>query len=198
MNLVEDGIPGYEMMIPTWEVEISPGGPIIEVTGTIEEVTEQLHKANPNFEEDWGILPRSAYNDDEEPEAPGVSPRRLSSLERRTDFSGAKTLCNIWGWNDNCTVTVIRNDIKYLRGVKGRPTAGPGPGQCARVGCQNGCGTFWCNDARSTKSLASFGSIADGAQRIIDICYKDIKRWAFNGQAFHKTDWNVIVRGQKC
>lgn len=145
MNLVEDGIPGYELMTPTWEVQISPNGPTIEVTGTIEEVTEQLHKANPNFEEDWGILPRSAY-DDSDDSPPATSPRRLSPLERRTDFSGAKTLCNPWDYHSNCTVTVIRNDIKYLRGVGGRPTAGPGPGQCARVACHNGCGTFWCND----------------------------------------------------
>lgn len=51
------------------------------------------------------------------------------------------------------------------------------------------------------KTLNSFGSIADGAQYIMGKC----KSVAFllvkpktGGQAFHKTNWNVIVRSDRC
>lgn len=36
--------------------------------------------------------------------------------------------------------------LDYLEGVSGKPTNGPGPGNCGRVSCAYGTGVWWCND----------------------------------------------------
>lgn len=50
----------------------------------------------------------------------------------------------------------------------------------------------------NTKTLASFGSIADGAQHVWDVCAgrldEGLAQGQVSGQAFHPTSWNVIVR----
>ncbi|KAL2854258.1 hypothetical protein BJY01DRAFT_232004 [Aspergillus pseudoustus] len=42
----------------------------------------------------------------------------------------------------------IREGITYLRSVSGRPTNGPGPGNCGRVSCPYNSAIWWCNDGR--------------------------------------------------
>ncbi|KAL2813072.1 hypothetical protein BDW59DRAFT_167617 [Aspergillus cavernicola] len=90
--------------------------------------------------------------------------------------------------------------IMYLEDVDGRPTEGPGPGECSRVSCSWDSAIWWCNDTRETKSLRSFNDIAIGVQAIWSEC--SFREPGYNmvvsGQAFHKTNWNVIVRKDSC
>ncbi|SCO81325.1 uncharacterized protein FRV6_05538 [Fusarium oxysporum] len=43
---------GYGVVVPEWEVEITPGGPTTVLNGTIEEVHEELLQLNPDWDED--------------------------------------------------------------------------------------------------------------------------------------------------
>ncbi|KAK4225092.1 hypothetical protein QBC38DRAFT_422012 [Podospora fimiseda] len=81
----------------------------------------------------------------------------------------------------------IEDGIRYLHGVGGRPTQGPGPARCMRVSCSWDSAIYWCNDR----------NIADGAWVITQDCpvvnyggYRETR-----GQRFHGNNWNVIVRG---
>ncbi|KAL4885944.1 hypothetical protein BJY04DRAFT_179578 [Aspergillus karnatakaensis] len=121
-----------------------------------------------------------------------------NSLTKRTDFSGANLICypdHIW---DRAGREAINNGIDYLRGVPGQPVAGPGPGACARVSCSYNSAIWWCNDDPAGKTLASFGSIADGARHISLNCNTGGFNGVLSGQVFHHTGWNVIVRKDVC
>ncbi|OJJ06378.1 hypothetical protein ASPVEDRAFT_139091, partial [Aspergillus versicolor CBS 583.65] len=92
----------------------------------------------------------------------------------------------------------VYDGIQYLRGVRGQPEMGPGPGACARVSCDTGTSIWWCNDDSQDKTLDGFGSIADGAGQIQWKCsWGAFGQWT-SGQIFHKTGWNVIVRADDC
>lgn len=56
------------------------------------------------------------------------------------------------------------------------------------------------SQASEEKKLESFGSIADGAQKIRDECstHGGLTPATTAGQVFHKTNWNVIVRKDSC
>ncbi|KAH8779879.1 hypothetical protein F5883DRAFT_600191 [Diaporthe sp. PMI_573] len=94
----------------------------------------------------------------------------------------------------------IQDGIGYLRGVRGQPSNGPGPGNCGRVSCSNNAAIWWCNDNRSTYTLPSFSVIADGAQNVKQTCQRlDSKGFTETaGQGFFDGNWNVIVRGDSC
>lgn len=58
---------------------------------------------------------------------------------------------------------------------------------------------LWGFQARVTKSLHNgFGHIADGARYIVDTCNDGNPFGGTVGQAFHPTEWNVIVRKDNC
>ncbi|KAL4962766.1 uncharacterized protein BDV14DRAFT_99136 [Aspergillus stella-maris] len=181
---------GYGIDVPEWDVEVTPGGERITLNGTVEEVRRELLTLNPRWEEDFAFTVSgkdAAESDDDD-----------GLLVKRTDFYGAKYVCRKWS---NARYKPISNGIKYLRGVSGRPVAGPGPGNCARVSCSYDSAIWWCNDAKESKTLNSFGSIADGAQYVLNNCVLPSTGGTYppvNGQVFHKTHWNVIVRGASC
>lgn len=54
MTTVEP-IPGYNIVDLTWEVETTPGGPTMNVTGTVQQVVERLTEVNPNYVSDFGL-----------------------------------------------------------------------------------------------------------------------------------------------
>ncbi|KAL3442667.1 hypothetical protein BJX65DRAFT_286260 [Aspergillus insuetus] len=119
------------------------------------------------------------------------------SLAKRTDFSGSNVRCypeDYW----EASRETIAEGIAYLRGVSGQPSAGPGPGACARVSCSYASAIWWCNDDPAGKTLDSFSSIADGAQYIYDNCHTGGYDGVLSGQVFHSTDWNVIVKREAC
>ncbi|KAJ0381898.1 hypothetical protein COL922a_013639 [Colletotrichum nupharicola] len=47
-SVLEAPIPGYEVYVPEWEVQATPGGPTIVLNGTVEEVVDKLHEINPD------------------------------------------------------------------------------------------------------------------------------------------------------
>ncbi|CZR54820.1 uncharacterized protein PAC_04704 [Phialocephala subalpina] len=178
------GIEGYGLEDFTWEVETSPGGPKAHITGTVQEVVSQLLTINPNWKSDFNF---------------SETPTRSTVLSRQLSFPWTGILCDIrigeWGYAD---YYAIQDGITYLNGVPGIPTAGPGPGNCARVSCSYDSAIYWCNDETQTFSLPGFTTIAAGALVILDNC-PDLGP-GVNGQVFAQflQNWNTIVRGDNC
>lgn len=123
------------MVVPEWEVEITPGGPTTVLNGTIEEVHDELLQLNPDWDEEYA----GNSTDSELTE-------RDSGFElfARTDFSDAEYHCG--GRWPKCRTTFVNQGISYLRRTKGKPTNGPGPGNCGRVSCSFNSAIWWCND----------------------------------------------------
>lgn len=61
-----------------------------------------------------------------------------SHLHKRLDVT-----CNNY---DQAISSRIKEGIRYLRGVNGKPSNGPGPGNCGRVSCSYNSAIWWCND----------------------------------------------------
>ncbi|KAE8362694.1 hypothetical protein BDV27DRAFT_166013 [Aspergillus caelatus] len=189
-GLVAAPLDGYNIMIPEWEVEISLGRSTVRLNGTIQEVHEALLKLNPSWNEHYmKEMPQESSE--------VTQPADSFTLEKRADFSNDKYLCR--GRWAECSASAASNGVHYLRFVQGWPTNGPGPGNCGRVSCSYKSAIRWCNDNASAKRLGGFNDIADGAQYILDKCTRN--RWSgwqygefASGQAFHKDNWNVIVR----
>jgi hypothetical protein len=79
------------------------------LTGTVEEVHEQLVRVNPSYDNDF-------------------SSHDAVALEKRTDFGGSSYNCNSNEWGFPKT-RALKAGIRHLRGVKGEPSNGPGPGK---------------------------------------------------------------------
>ncbi|KAF6814984.1 hypothetical protein CMUS01_12544 [Colletotrichum musicola] len=189
---IEGPYPGASVFIPEWEVETAPGGPVVTVSGTVQQAIAELEKINPNFKTDFNITDVA--------EADVPVPEVAGSLQKRTDFKGSKVICNNFG--RAASYTAYLDGINYLRGVSGKPYAPAGPGACGRVSCSDNTAIWWCNDDRAPKTLASFGSIADGAAYLSSFCTGLPETWngkyTIGGQVFHSTNWNVIVRRNSC
>lgn len=115
---------GYGVFIPQWEVEVSPGGETLNLSGTVEEVHSQLLQLN----HDWD----TQYLE--------------HKLTKRTDFSRSKYFCGR-RW-PRTGAGPIYDGINYLRRVPGRPANDAGPGNCGRVSCSYDAAIWWCNDVR--------------------------------------------------
>lgn len=149
MFCLEPPTEGYEVVVPEWEVEVTPGGPMVNLNGTVQEVHYQLTQLNPDWNEQYMTESETETAQEE------VNSPNPSHLSRRTDFSGAHYQCD--NWPKGKTV-FLQEGINYLRKVNGRPTSGPGPGKCARVSCSWNSAIWWCNDVSTltdvTASLA--------------------------------------------
>ncbi|KAJ0274912.1 hypothetical protein COL940_009072 [Colletotrichum noveboracense] len=168
-------ITGYSVYVPEWEVQAFPGGETQIISGTVEQVLDELRKINPNYDEDFGIknITESGLTDIVGPKA---------------DFEGAATVCDGW---ELANTARIREGISHLDGVDGKPHRGAGPASCYNSAI------WWCNDDTQAKELNSFREISDGALYVIKKCrVGESTRVA--GQAFHKDNWNVIVRWARC
>lgn len=124
-------IPGYGIEELIWEVETTPGGPTVNITGTIENVIEELEKINPTFVSDFGL-------DDVE------NTSSISPVEDRGYYIES-ILCDVFDWAE---LVAINAGLVYLNGVPGKPTNGPGPGNCGRISCSYDSAIYWCNDVR--------------------------------------------------
>ncbi|QLI69713.1 uncharacterized protein G6M90_00g054910 [Metarhizium brunneum] len=185
-----DDFESRPVFIPEWEVEVTPGGDKVRLNGTIQEVHQELLSLNPNWDKDFGL--------GDKVEAP--SDETHGQLAKRTDFSNSKYFCG--GRWEYCNGGAIAEGRAYLYRVPGRPTNGAGPGACGRVSCSYNAAIWWCNDEKTPKTLNSFGSIADGVYELEKHCRKYFS-WnpsgvSIAGQIFHETNWNVIVRKDKC
>ena len=100
---------------------------MIKVNGTIQEVTRELRRQNPDWDTHY---PANITN-----ESPSLNKRNF-------EVSGA--IC--WDPWPTCSLKRIREGIAYLRRVRGLPTLGPGHGKCTRVSCSYESAIWWCND----------------------------------------------------
>lgn len=136
-------ITGYGIEDFTWQIETTPGGPKVNVSGTIESVYSQLTKINPKFVDEY----------------PPIEVNETSSaLTKRDDI-----LCG--NWPDSAGTFAITQGISHLRGVSGVPTNGPGPGNCGRVSCSLDSAIWWCNDVseRYSQSNCSEDKLAENS-----------------------------------
>ncbi|KAH8881845.1 hypothetical protein GQ53DRAFT_754010 [Thozetella sp. PMI_491] len=179
-------IPGYTVTDFTWEMEVFPGSPKENFTGTAEEVIAQLKTINPNWETDFNV---------------SESVKQRSELEKRLNFPFTSVLCNIrvgeWGQTSEIS---IGGSIELLDSMGGQPSNGPGPGACARASCNLGAGVWWCNDETQALSLPGFSTIAAGVSAILRNCPSNSPtNPVLNGQVFAQflQNWNVIVNA-KC
>ncbi|TKW59115.1 hypothetical protein CTA1_900 [Colletotrichum tanaceti] len=187
----ESPIEGYGVVPIEWEFDpdTTQTGSSVRLNGTVEEVWQQLLAINPNVGE---VFRDNIVASNKQAEAKAAA-QGSNGVQKRAVFRNHN--CYNFGV---CSTGAIRSGINYLRGIGGRPSNGPGPGNCGRVSCSTNSGTWWCTEEPegSTKTLNSFGSIADGAQWIVDRCNYGCDY--AGGQAFHETNWNVIVRPNSC
>ena len=149
---LDSPIPGYSIVPLTWEVEAFDNGTTVNLTGTIEQVIDDLTKINPNF--------------------PG------SNITNTTDFaiseapSDFRTACGPgpWGWEGGNRERVWEGYV-YLNKVSGKPGQGPGPGSCGRVSCSYNAAIWWCNDNNREFHLNGFDVIAQCAKTLYDQCH---------------------------
>ncbi|KAK2035290.1 hypothetical protein LX32DRAFT_723833 [Colletotrichum zoysiae] len=174
-------IPGYGIFIPRWEMAApdSGGGGMLHLSGTVQEVVEQMRGMGPGFDVE------------------AAAPAAVVVGRRGDAFDDINTLCHLFRAGSR---SAAQEGVEDLRKVRGRPQNGPGPGNCGRVSCRRNTGIWWCNDAQGSRELASFGDIAEGAQRVLTKCQDKPGAgqgdgMTVSGQAFHMDNWNVVVRG---
>ncbi|KAK3988179.1 hypothetical protein QBC44DRAFT_398616 [Cladorrhinum sp. PSN332] len=163
------------------EVEVSPGGPFIKLTGTVEEVHDELLRLNPSYDAQFTPIParRAA--------AHALEPHNntTSLLQLRPDF----IRCGVF--YRQARVARIKEGIAYLRTVSGVPSMGTG---CGKVSCSWQSAIYWCNANDQVKTLDSWHNIADGAQLIVDVCRGQSPD--VTGGRFHGDGWAVAVKGK--
>ncbi|RGP62432.1 hypothetical protein FSPOR_9279 [Fusarium sporotrichioides] len=167
---VEAPIEGYGVVVPEWEVEVAPGTSTI-LKGTVEEVHSQLLGLNPDWDEMYILNAMDPITETSRRD-------KDTHLFRRTNFEGSKYTCR--GRWPQCPYPAIVDGIEYLRYV------------------QAALGTPPSGGVMISKTLNGFGSIADGAEYILNKCGSQGWSNGVSGQVFHKTNWNVIVRKDKC
>ena len=91
-----------------WEIPASFDGPAVPMNGTVQEVVAKLRELDPHFDE--SLVPG---HDD---------------LQKRTDFTGSSH-SRYSRWDLLTSPKYINDGIRYLRKVRGVPSAGPGPGK---------------------------------------------------------------------
>lgn len=103
--------------------------------GTVEEVLDELHGINPNYEQDFGL----------DLSSPTYLSQPAPAVSKRDDFQDAHFQCNVTIMAD---ARVIADGARYLKGVKGQPRGDPGPNSCGRVSCSWKSAIWFCNDVR--------------------------------------------------
>ncbi|KAK6226431.1 hypothetical protein QIS74_02478 [Colletotrichum tabaci] len=173
---------GYSIFVPEWEVQAKPGGDKMILKGTVEEVLDELHGINPNYEQDFGL----------DLSSPTYLSQPAPAVEKRDDFRDAHFQCNVTIMAD---ARVIADGAKYLKGVKGQPRGDPGPNSCGRVSCSWKSAIWFCNDNTHSISAGSYQMLADGTYHIMKQCTAG--EWV-SGQTWHKDNWRVLVGRDKC
>ncbi|OJJ59691.1 hypothetical protein ASPSYDRAFT_67795 [Aspergillus sydowii CBS 593.65] len=177
--------------VSTFRTKAYPEGPDLILNGTTAEVYVQLKEINPNYDEDFKDIPKVMDEISNMGTYDPVSELGTHILSKRHTLS-----CVTHDNADDATIYHIRGGISHLRGVKGKPTLTAG--KCERVSCEWGDAIIWCNDDTKTRSLPSYNNIADGAQTIMDGCYKEGETMrGFGGSLNHPDKWRVIVDGYK-
>ncbi|KAL4773045.1 hypothetical protein BDW60DRAFT_32823 [Aspergillus nidulans var. acristatus] len=181
--------PGYGVQDFTWEMDTTPGGPTVLLNGTVQEIYAELLKINPSYDGDFAeTLAAAQAAAETETQTETEASTGAASLHKRLPVT-----CNNY---DQAITRRIREGITYLRGVSGRPTHGPGPGNCGRVSCSYNSATWWCNENTSPNTLPGFNNIADGAQVVLNhSAPTDIY---ISGEEDHADKWRAVVRRSPC
>ncbi|KAK4452760.1 hypothetical protein QBC34DRAFT_455797 [Podospora aff. communis PSN243] len=175
---VKSPLEGFEIFIPSWNVEVSPGH--FEVlNGTVEEVMSQILEINPDF-----VVPEPTA---EVPAESGAAP-----LEKRS-----QVWCNTYPQNSASRVR-FQQGVNYLRGVSGTPHHGAGPNTCGRVSCSYNAAIYWCNNNHTPKTLSSYDAIANSAQHILNSCPDYLFLNHISGSNFEASNWVVHLMGDLC
>ncbi|KAK1658320.1 hypothetical protein BDP55DRAFT_698437 [Colletotrichum godetiae] len=181
------GVEGFDLMTVEWEVQAHPGGENLTLTGTVEEVLKELRIINPNYDQDFGITTLSFTE--------AIDAAIESAVTQADDvFKDAPVNCAGY---DDADRKRLAQGARYLLDVQGKPTRGPGPGSCGRVSCSWNAAIYWCNMDSKAKTINSFKEISDGAYHVINKCYRGVGILV-SGRAFHKDNWTVVGRWDRC
>ncbi|KAM7194187.1 hypothetical protein V8F20_008107 [Naviculisporaceae sp. PSN 640] len=169
-------IPGYGVADFVWGVDAYGNGTMINITGPVEHVYEELKKINPTLVKNLHAA-----------EAPS----------RTTNEIGPTCGALSWGFGQ-ARKSAIDQGVDYLHNVPGVPVLGPGPGKCGRVSCSWKSAIWWCNDKKVEAKLPGFNVIGDCAKVLCDSCQEGTTFTdpyvKCRGQNFNGGDWNCIVR----
>ncbi|KAK1830951.1 hypothetical protein QBC39DRAFT_408947 [Podospora conica] len=187
--LLDSPIPGYVVEDLNWEIEVTPGQPLVQARGTVEEVIARMTQIDPDFEAK--VLRRA----EEATTLAERSPLVLEARQTSTNCEGRRE------WEKARTVR-INDGIKYLKGLGGSAHLGAGPGRCSRVSCSYNAAIWWCNDNTGEKRI-NWSLLATAAERVVSRCEtchtaNNAPECLVKGQAFYADNWNVIVRGDSC
>ncbi|KAK8127860.1 hypothetical protein PG984_008968 [Apiospora sp. TS-2023a] len=167
----EPPVPGYGVDILQWNVEVAPGQTEV-LNGTVQQVYEQILQMNPDFR-----------LGDTQLQSRGLRPQKRTSTVQ----------CGIY---DPGFTWAIQDGINYLRRVPGKPSEGPGPGNCGQVSCSYNSAIWWCNESPVTKTLKSWDMIANAAQFMLQNC--DYVGGLISGQNFDSDNWSTNIGHARC
>ncbi|KAF1810898.1 hypothetical protein P152DRAFT_483602 [Eremomyces bilateralis CBS 781.70] len=166
---------------------ITPGGEDVELSGTAEDVYNQIVHLNPSYDP-------AAFGNNATDIAPPLSKRDKSGL-----------ICNI---GRHAQVGRIWQGISYLKSLPGGGTCGidAGPAHCVRISCSWDSGIFLCNDnpwpiAPNCAYLATYAEDIVLSCPYSDECQPGAAAFCnefVNGQRFDTDNYNVIVGWSGC
>lgn len=193
------------MISLTWEARPFPGAAPVHIKGTIEDVVASMVALNPRYLEN--------ITDHLAPPTDKDMTKSLAALDYRGHYC--------FGDLPLCSQTHTFMGAVYLSRLDGQPSAGPGPGECARVSCEWNSGITWCNDVSDSLLVGAvvwLGGCADERQNDHEVT---LDRWMMiasaawfiaehctqgpernpktSGQIFYTTGWSTMVHGgMKC
>jgi hypothetical protein len=137
----EAPIEGYGVVVPEWEIQLTPDSAPVVLNGTIEQVYDQLLAIDPSS---------AASFVDKRDERPLTTRFHKRSVFASHSCFGRWPVADYFG---------IEDGITHLRKVSGQPRNGPGPGNCGRVSCSWGNAIWWCNDVSFARMSELLGNM---------------------------------------
>ncbi|KUI54747.1 hypothetical protein VP1G_02007 [Cytospora mali] len=193
-------IDGYDVVNITWNMQPNISGvEPFNITGTVQDAWRHINHTWPGYP-----LPKFNLTGNGPPPASHQPPANLSipattvtpTAVRQNDAARETGTVKCWVWREAYEY-FIAEGIAYLSDLPGKPSNGPGPGECGRVSCSWSSAIWWCNDNDHKYTLDSFWEIAQAASDIDSDCHY-VDPWSLtiytSGQNFFTENWNVIVR----
>ncbi|CAG1971623.1 unnamed protein product [Fusarium graminearum] len=186
----DNPLEGYKIVPLKWTGVLEDGAEPVTLTGSIDEISAQIQKLNPNY-------------------MPPETNSTAAELEKR---SQGHIICNVGGWGAVDTRAAQR-DKDWLRSIGGQCHVGPGPRTCTRVSgnCRTADAIMLCND--NNHAIApSCGYLGDYVDHITSACAWEVNsppcwvkpcgpKWTqylVRGQQFDSDGYNVIVAKVSC
>ncbi|KAI1395393.1 hypothetical protein F4819DRAFT_194498 [Hypoxylon fuscum] len=173
----------------TWTGQVKHGEANVSITGTAEEIYNQIIVINPNYGNELGWNSHHS----------SVKRRELELIEKRA------TTSNDWtcAYGNDVIAESVGVGIRYLYSIANgdcsAPPGSPGAGGCTVSSCNSGAGIFLCNDSSNELHTACL-VVADNAVEVLINCqsstYAGGNSWTTNthGQIFSlDRSWNVIL-----